>query len=114
MTPEGEVVVRSDGTPGRTTITARALNRLAVGIARDASEADARDVTLDLTDDGGALRASVTVPVVDPAGSASLSERAAHVREELVGRMRELSGRTVGAVDVRYSGVRTGQTRRVS
>ena len=37
MTPEEEVVVRSDGTPGRTTITARALNRLAVGIARDAA-----------------------------------------------------------------------------
>lgn len=115
MTPEEEIVVRPQGVPGRTTITPRALNRLAVGIVRDASQVGTNEVSLDLTDVAGALRASVTVPVaLDHDDVTPLGERASNARNEIVARMQELSGRTLTAVDVRYSGVRAAQEKRVS
>lgn len=101
--------------PGRTTITARALNRLAVGIVRDASRADATDVSLQLSDDSGALRARVTMPIVIEADDRlTVEQRAEHVRDEFVDRMNALAGRTVRRVDIRYSGVRQTQQSRVT
>ena len=99
---------------GTTTITGRALTRLAVGIARDAAKVSARDVSVSLSDEWGALRISVTVPVAIAAESGTtIVEGGDALRRGLINGMRELSGRTVAAVDIRYSGVRRTTERRV-
>lgn len=101
-------------TPGRTTITARALDRLATGIASDAARVPARDVSLTLADERGALRATVTVPVSIRLGdTATLTQRADEVRRAVIDGMHDLTGRKVASVDVRYSGVRRDNERRV-
>lgn len=103
------------GVLGRTTISARALQHLATGLARDAARVPRRDVAVVLSDERGRLRVSVTVPVAlaDDRGR-SVLQGADAVRLRVVDGMRELAGRTVGTVDVRYSGVRRISERRVS
>lgn len=99
---------------GRTMLAGRALQRLAVGIVRDNARVPAADVSLSLSDDRGMLKAEVTLPVALGTGAGqSLVERAAALREAVTEGMASLAGRSVAAVDVRFSGVRETQERRV-
>ncbi|MGW9157016.1 hypothetical protein [Microbacterium sp. NPDC055665] len=99
---------------GTTTFTARALQRLAVGIAHDVARVSVRDVGVQLSDEHGALRIAVTVPVATASTSGrNLVEGGEGLRNGLIDGMRELAGREVGTVDVRYSGVRRSTERRV-
>jgi len=99
---------------GTTTFTARALQRLAVGIAHDVARVAVRDVRVQLSDERGSLRLTVTVPVAIAAGTgANLVDRGAELQHELVDGMRQLAGRDVSTVDVRYSGVRRHAEKRV-
>ena len=99
---------------GTTTFTARALQRLAVGIAHDVARVSVRDVGVQLSDEHGALRIAVTVPVAIAAKSGkTVVDSGEDLRNGLIEGMRELAGREVGTVDVRYSGVRRNTERRV-
>ncbi|QAY60476.1 hypothetical protein ET475_11090 [Microbacterium protaetiae] len=100
--------------PGRTTISARALEHLVTGMVRDAASARVRDIEVSLADAAGALRVSVTVPLLVGARPATpIFEQGALVRNHVIAGMKTLSGRAVGAVDVRYAGVRMMPARRV-
>ena len=89
---------------GRTTITARALQRLATGVVSDAAEVGADRVRVDLGDQHGVLRISITVPVL-LGRSGDLVQRGAGIRDRVVESLGEYAGRRVGVVDVRFSGV---------
>lgn len=104
---EGDVV-------GTTTFTARALQRLAVGIAHDAAHVAVRDVGVQLSDERGTLRITVTVPAAVATGAGSnLIESGEELRRGLIEGMRRLAGREVGTVDVRYSGIHRKREKRV-
>lgn len=114
MTDDRALGTAHGGVAGTTTITGRALQRLAVGIARDTAQVPVRDVSVTLADERGALRISVTIPVALAAGrGTTIAEDGDEMRRRLIDRMDELAGRTVGSVDVRYSGVRRMTKRRV-
>ncbi|PRA82011.1 hypothetical protein [Microbacterium sp. MYb66] len=114
MTVDDAPQAGEDVVVGTTTFTARALQRLAVGLARDAARVAARDVGVQLSDERGALRITVTVPVaMGTPSEANLVDRGDGLRRALVEGMRDLAGREVGAVDVRYSGVRRNRKKRV-
>ncbi|KJQ55118.1 hypothetical protein [Microbacterium sp. SA39] len=99
---------------GTTTFTGRALQRLATGIAGDAARVSARDVSARLSDERGALRVSLTVPVALSAErGGTIVDDGDALRRTVIERMRELCGRTVAVVDIRYSGVRRLAERRV-
>jgi hypothetical protein len=99
---------------GTTTFTGRALQRLAAGIAGDAARVPVRDVSASLSDERGALRVSLTVPVALSAGRAvTIVEDGDALRRTVIERMRELSGGAVAVVDIRYTGVRRLTERRV-
>lgn len=102
--------------PGRTTLTGRALQHLAVALVRDSAGVPARSVSVSLADEGGKLCATVVVPVrlereAEPRGS--LIDQGAAARAAVIDGMLALSGRNVGAVDVRFSGVYLAQEQRV-
>jgi hypothetical protein len=100
--------------PGTTRITARALEHLAVRLVGDAAQVAHREISVRLADAGGALKLSVTVPVAIGGGAAgSIPDRGERVRRRLVEGMRDLAGRQVDVVDLRYSGVRWVVGRRV-
>ncbi|WP_270366493.1 hypothetical protein [Microbacterium algeriense] len=99
---------------GATIFTARALQQLALGIARDAARVSTRDVRVQLSDDGGALRIDVTVPVAMASSrGTTVIETGDALRAELIDRMRRLADREVRTVNVRYSGVRRNTEKRV-
>jgi len=111
MTGTDRPVGAGPAVPGTTRITARALERLAVCLVRDAAHVDA--IAVRLADAGGSLKVTVTVPVAVGAGhTGSIADRSALLRRDVIAGMRDLGGRTVGAVDVRYSGVRRPTERR--
>ena len=111
-------VAQTDGpttVAGATVVEARALQRLALGIVRDAARVGAGDVSVQLADRRGDLRVSVEVPVVlGRRGGDPVSVRADAVRDAVVRGMRDLAARRVGAVDVRFAGVRREIGRRVA
>ncbi|MGF6822565.1 hypothetical protein M2317_001472 [Microbacterium sp. ZKA21] len=89
---------------GRTTITARALQQFAVGVVSDAADVRADRVHVDLGDQHGALRVSVTVPVL-LGRSEDLVRRGTGIRDRVIASLGDDAGRRVGVVDVRFSGV---------
>lgn len=106
--PELRVVV------GTTTLSAKALQHIATGIARDAARVPVDDVSVALADERGRLRVSVTVPLaLTPGRDVSVRKDGEELRRRLIEGMRDLSGRAVDAVDIRYAGVRTVTERRV-
>lgn len=114
MTAEGAAQPAVTIVPGATIVTARALHRLAAGIAHDVARVAAREVGMHLSDRGGTLALSVTVPMAESAGhDVNLVERGEELRRRLIEGMRELAGREVGTVDIRYSGVRRRSEKRV-
>lgn len=103
------------GVAGSTIVEARALQRLALGLVRDAAAVDARDVSVELTDHHGDLRVAVVVPVVRGRGHDDpVAVRGDALREAVVNGMRDLAARRVGAVDVRFAGLRREPERRVA
>lgn len=99
---------------GATIFTARALQQLALGIARDAARVSTRDVRVRLSDDRGGLRIDVTVPVaMTAARGTTVVETGEVLRAELIDRMRRLADREVRTVNVRYSGVSRKAEKRV-
>ncbi|RPF20886.1 hypothetical protein [Myceligenerans xiligouense] len=112
-TPDADAEAPST-VPGTTTIAARALEHLATRLVQDAAHAARRDVSVRLADAGGGMRVSVTVPVVLGAHTTgSIAERGSGLRRSVIEGMRVLAGRSVTTVDVRYSGVRRNDARRV-
>ncbi|MEE6389016.1 hypothetical protein V3G71_09230 [Microbacterium paraoxydans] len=111
-------VMQTDGpttVAGATVVEARALHRLAVGIVRDVVRVGTEGVSVQLADRRGDLQVSVVVPVVrGRQGDDTVSARADAVRDAVVGGLRDLAARRVGAVDVRFHGVRRELQRRVT
>ena len=89
---------------GRTTITARALHRLAIGVVSDAAGVRIDRVRVELEDQRGSLRVSVTVPVL-LGRSDDLVQRGSGIRRRVISSLEDLAGRRATAVDVRFSGI---------
>ncbi|WP_156761144.1 hypothetical protein [Microbacterium karelineae] len=109
------VVQSVEGVPGRTTVSARALGRLATAIVADAARVPAPRVDVSLRDEAGLLAADITLPafVGDPAGG-SLMDRGAALRASVTTGMAALAARQVDPVAVRYAGVHRPRGRRVT
>ncbi len=100
--------------PGVTRISARAVERLAAYLARDAGHVPAGQVAVRLADAAGALTVAVTLPVAVGGGvTGTVAERSTALRGQVITGLRDLAGRTVGSVDVRYAGVHRISGRRV-
>ncbi|MFK4759299.1 hypothetical protein ACI3KS_00045 [Microbacterium sp. ZW T5_45] len=105
----------SDRVAGVTVISSRALKRVALGLVRDAARVPLTEVSVDVSDDRGALRLSVVTPLALRAGhTTTIAQDGDSVRRGLIDGMRRLAGRTVSTVDLRYSGVQRIAERRVT
>lgn len=104
--------VRAD-LPGRTKISARALQHLATALARQIARVDVRDVSVTLSDAAGALAVSVVVPVVSSQPPRTIPEQGDALRRGLIDGLGALAEREVRAVDIRFSGLRGSAGRRV-
>lgn len=98
---------------GRTTLSARALQRLATGVAKDAARVHSRDVAVSLSDDDGALRVAVSAPVVVASPFSPIPDQSERLRTGIITGLAHLSGRHVNAVDIRFIGIRHHAERRV-
>ncbi|WP_424936890.1 MULTISPECIES: hypothetical protein [Bacteria] len=97
---------------GRTVVTSAALHRLAARLVADTAGVRPAQVSVRLSDDRGALRATVSLPVVLTArASTPLSRQGEGIRDALIGGMDRLAGRRVAVVDVRYAGVQRERRR---
>ncbi|MFE7504144.1 hypothetical protein [Promicromonospora sp. NPDC057488] len=100
--------------PGTTRISARAIEKLAACLARESALVPLAQVSVRLADAGGALTVAVTLPVVVGGGvTGSVAERSSALRGHVISGMRDLAGRSVGSVDVRYAGAHRISGRRV-
>jgi hypothetical protein len=115
----------STGTPsgaprGRTTITSRAVRRVVSAVTADALEVPAHDVSVTLADDHGKLAVEARTPIRIPALNArpeaggTLVERLVEAQTQVRDRVLDLTGSTVGRVDLRITGARIQERRRVS
>lgn len=111
--------VPGERSPGRTRISAQALNRVAVQAAAEALGVPAGRVRTSVSDEGGLVVLTVTAPAPlpelgrPPAGGPGLLERAEEARGALGARFSALTGRRVGRVDLEFSGTSVRQERRV-
>ncbi|MFD1715727.1 hypothetical protein ACFSBZ_14735 [Amnibacterium flavum] len=112
--------------PGRTRITARALERIGIAVSAEALGVERRGVSVRLDDDGGSLTLLVTAPLrvvglhriaSDPAlvqrTGGTLLERAETAKERIRARVGELTGSQVARVALRLTGVEIRQESRV-
>lgn len=99
--------------PGRTTIRPRAVQHLAAGLVRDTARVSARDISVTLSDDAGALTVSVVLPAVVSEPPLTIPEQSERLRAGLIAGLQDLAHRTVGCVDIRFSGVKNPTERRV-
>ncbi|VXB78229.1 conserved hypothetical protein [Microbacterium sp. 8M] len=114
MTAEATAPAEPVAQRGRTILTGQALRHLAVALVAEASGAPAREISVRWTDDRGGLHAAVSVPLMlGDAAERTLADRGADLRSALMAGMAERAGRRVGGVDLRYTGVRRIQSRRV-
>ncbi|MGM1017885.1 MAG: hypothetical protein ACQEW8_10145 [Actinomycetota bacterium] len=115
MTAIERTATEATASRGTTTIRAKALQHLAVGLVRDATGVPARDVTVGLADERGALRISITLPLaLGTSPGDTIVERGDEVRRRVIEGFDRLGTRTVRTVDVRFSGVRRIRDRRVA
>jgi hypothetical protein len=116
---------REPGTPsraprGRTTITSRAVRRVVAAVTADALEVPAADVAVTLADDAGRLAVEARTPIRIPAladrpeAGGTLLERLAEAQTQVRDRVLDLTGSTVGRVDLRITGARIQERGRVS
>ncbi|QWT24597.1 hypothetical protein KPL76_04215 [Subtercola sp. PAMC28395] len=126
MTPQLQA---SEAQVGRTRVSSRALDRIVGAVAADALGVETKVVQVRLGDDGGSLAIAVAspiraVPLVSPgrvAGPSSsrskptgtLLQRAEAAQDQIKNRVGELTGSAVGRVEVRLTGVRLENDRRV-
>ncbi|GGO60510.1 hypothetical protein GCM10010910_06120 [Microbacterium nanhaiense] len=102
----------ADPRHGRTIVTARALNRVALALAADAVDIEARAATVTLADGAGALAATLTLPASLGQGE-TFVEQGERIQNVFIARMADVAGRRVESVDVRFAGTRTEKRRRV-
>lgn len=103
--------------PGHTRVTRTALRHTIETVTAQAFGVPRRNVAAELEDDAGRLAAAVTVRLALPAllGSPqvparpSVFDRSRAARETIVTRGRELTGMTMGRVDIRLSAAKPGQ-----
>ena len=99
--------------PGATSVRARAIEHVVRAVAAKAAGLPVGDVAVALADRHGGLRLDLVLPLVlTPVGS-SLPERATAICTQVAHRTAELTGRTVGEVDLRFASVRRPEERRV-
>jgi hypothetical protein len=111
---------------GRTTISSRALDRVAAAVSAEALGVGSGQVSVDLSDHSGDLAIAVRSPIripplrriqADPAtlerSGGTLLERAAQAQEQIGSRVGELTGSSVGSVTVRLTGAVVITERRV-
>ena len=101
---------RASALRGRTVVSSTALHRLAARLVADTAGVRQAHVTVRLSDDRGALRATVSVPVV-LAAPVPLSQQGEQLRDAVIQGLDRLAGRRVAAVDVRYAGVQSERRR---
>ncbi|MCJ1697202.1 MULTISPECIES: hypothetical protein [Rathayibacter] len=106
---------------GRTTISSRAVRRIVSAVTADALDVGPSDVSVDLDDDGGSLHVVAQAPIrVSPLGetdrrsSGTLLDRLAEAQTLIRDRCLELTGSSIGRVDLRITGVDLRERRRVS
>lgn len=102
--------------PGRTSVTPRALERVARGVAADHLGVDGSRVAVRLTDSNGSLAVAVSAPVrTPPLGSdaAGLVTRSQQARANIARDITTISGSQVGSVALRVTGVVIVEERRV-
>jgi len=111
--------VTADG--GRTTIAARAVRRVVSAVTADALDVAASDVSVELDDHGGELHVTARAPIhVTPLGesgrrsSGTLLERLSTAQTTIRTRCLELTGSSIGRVDLRITGADLRERRRVS
>lgn len=113
--------VRADrAASGSTTIAPRALRRLVSALTADALRVEASDVAVDLVDHDGLLSVVARTPIHlrplgDPARrtDGTLLERLESAQTSIRDRCLQLSGSTVGRVELRVTGVDLRERRRV-
>lgn len=102
--------------PGRTSVTPRALERVARGVAADHLGVNSSRVAVRLSDASGSLAVAVSAPVrsaplgTDAAGLVTRSEQA---RALIARDITSISGSQVGSVALRVTGVEIVEERRV-
>lgn len=104
--------------PGRISVTPRALERVARGVAADHLGVGSSRVSVRLADSNGSLAVSVTSPLrAAPLGSAAdapgLVTRSEQARAGIARDITALSGSQVGSVALRITGVDIVEPRRV-
>ncbi|WP_244231740.1 hypothetical protein [Rathayibacter sp. VKM Ac-2804] len=106
---------------GRTTITSRAVRRVVSAVTAEALDVDASDVSVELDDDGGKLHVTAQAPLrirplgeTDRRSSGTLLSRLSTAQSTIRTRCLELTGSTIGRVDLRITGADLRERRRVS
>jgi hypothetical protein len=109
------------GPHGRTRIASRAVRRIVSAVTADALSVSASDVSVELGDDHGLLAVTARTPInVRPLGdvgrrsSGTLLERLEKAQASIRDRCLELTGSTIGRVDLRITGVDLHERKRVS
>ncbi len=105
--------------PGRISVTPRALETVARGVAAEHLGVTSARVTVRLADSNGSLAVSVTAPLrTSPLGTATdapgLVTRSEQARAGIARDITSLSGSQVGSVALRVTGVEIVEHRRVS
>jgi hypothetical protein len=100
------------GHHGRTAIAPRAVRRIVSAVTADALGVRASDVSVDLADDNGSLTVTARTPIhVRPLGdvgrrsSGTLLERLTAAQSSIRERCLQLTGSTIGRVDLQITGV---------
>jgi uncharacterized alkaline shock family protein YloU len=112
--------------PGRTRITSRALDRVVSAVTADELGVGVTQVSVDLSDDGGALTLTVRAPInvvslersMADAGAiaragGSVIDRAARAQENIRSRIQALTGSEISRVQLRLTNAVIKQERRV-
>lgn len=106
---------------GRTKIASRAVRRVVSAVTADALSVSASDVSVELADDDGSLTVIAKTPIhVRPLGDVgrrsggTLLERLTAAQTTIRERSLQLTGSTIGRVDLRITGVDLRERKRVS
>ena len=105
--------------PGRVSVTPRALERVARGVAADQLGVDTSRVSVRLADAQGSLAVTVaaplrSAPLGSSAGASGLITRSEEARANIARDITTISGAQVGSVALRVTGVEIVEGRRVS
>lgn len=116
-----DAVPAARGLHGRTKIASRAVRRVVSAVTADALNVSASDVSVELTDDDGSLAVLAKTPIhVSPLGevgrrsSGTLLERLTAAQTTIRDRCLQLTGSSIGRVELRITGVDLRERKRVS